>query len=76
VKYNGAFFNEGYVNIVLEFMDLGSLETILKSSKQIPEIILGMITLQILNGLNYLHKDLKIIHRDIKPANILANSGG
>ena len=33
VKYNGAFFNEGFVNIVLEYMDLGSLESILKKSK-------------------------------------------
>ena len=34
-----------------------------------------MITIQILNGLNYLHKK-HVMHRDIKPANILLNKNG
>jgi len=30
-------------------------------------VIIGIISIQILRGLEYLHKSLKVIHRDIKP---------
>lgn len=42
----------------------------------IPEQILGMITVQLLRGLEYLHKHKKIIHRDMKPQNILFSTNG
>lgn len=32
--------------------------------------------LQVLLGLIYLHKELRVIHRDIKPSNLLLNSAG
>jgi serine/threonine protein kinase len=38
--------------------------------------MLGMITVQILKGLEYLHKVKKVTHRDIKPSNILADRNG
>ena len=44
----GAFEKEGKVNIALEFMDAGSLAHILKSVGQIPEAIIGLLTVQIL----------------------------
>ena len=34
------------------------------------------MTIQILKGLEYLHKTMKVIHRDIKPSNILINKKG
>lgn len=43
VKYSGAFFEEGYVNILLEFMDYGSLGHLLEKIKKIPDVILGII---------------------------------
>ena len=64
-----------WVNIALEFMDGGSLAHILKQVGQIQEPIIGLITVQILRGLAYLHKK-KVVHRDIKPANILLNKNG
>ena len=83
ITFYGAFFTEGNVKILLEYMNLGSLDKILKVIKTkkipppcIPESILSKITKQILLGLSYLHKEKHQIHRDIKPANILINSGG
>ena len=34
------------------------------------------MTVQILRGIEYLHKVKKVIHRDIKPSNILINKKG
>ena len=83
ITFYGAFFTEGNVKILLEYMNLGSLDKILKVIKTkkipppcIPESILSKITKQILLGLSYLHKEKHQIHRDIKPANILINSDG
>jgi mitogen-activated protein kinase kinase 1 len=83
ITFYGAFFTEGNVKIILEYMNLGSLDKTLKIIKTkkvpppcIPEGILSKITKQILLGLSYLHKEKHQIHRDIKPANILINSDG
>lgn len=57
-------------------MDRGTLTSILKEIGKIPEIILAIIAYQVLKGLEYLHKTIKIIHRDIKPSNLLVNSEG
>ena len=35
-----------------------------------------MMTVQILKGLDYLHKKVKVTHRDIKPSNILLSRDG
>jgi len=72
----GAFISEGCVNIALEYMNLGSLQDILRNVGRISESVMGIITFQILKGLEYLHKEMKIIHRDIKPSNILINRNG
>ena len=56
-------------------MDKGSLAEVIKEVGKIPETILGMMTVQILKGLEYLHKTKKVIHRDIKPANVFHKDG-
>lgn len=76
VKSYGAFLKDGFVHVALEYMDAGSLDTILKKVKTIPEDILGLMCIPMLKGLQYLNKEKKIIHRDIKPANILVNRKG
>ncbi|TMW39208.1 hypothetical protein DOY81_015710 [Sarcophaga bullata] len=42
--------------------------------QQIPESILGKITLAVLKGLSYLREKHAIMHRDVKPSNILVKA--
>lgn len=77
VSFYGAFYHEGMVSFILEFMDGGTLaELVEKCGGKLPENVLGKLTAQLLQGLSYLHKTMHIIHRDIKPQNILLNSKG
>jgi mitogen-activated protein kinase kinase 1 len=76
IKCYASYFENGAINIVLEFMDKGTLLDVLKRVKKIPEEILGIISHQILTGLEYLHSKARIVHRDIKPTNILVSSKG
>ena len=77
VKYHHAFFAEGAVTIVMEYMDGGSLADVLKQAKQgLPERFIAEIARQVVSGLIYLHKELHVVHRDIKPSNLLLNRRG
>lgn len=83
INFYGAFFADGNVKLLLEYMNLGSLDVVVKKIKTkkiempcVPENILSKIAYQILLGLGYLHKNKHVIHRDIKPANILINTEG
>lgn len=59
-------------NILMEYMEGGSLEAmLLKSKSKILKLpMTKSIIRQILEGLEYLHEN-RIIHRDLKPGNIL-----
>ncbi|KAK4283373.1 hypothetical protein QN277_000328 [Acacia crassicarpa] len=73
VKLHGFFEKpSGDVAILLEYMDLGTLDTLLKNNGTFSESQLAAVARQVLNGLSYLHAN-KIIHRDIKPSNLLVN---
>ncbi|XVE63942.1 hypothetical protein DITRI_Ditri07aG0061200 [Diplodiscus trichospermus] len=62
----------GDVSILMEYMDAGTLDTLLRNRGTFSEPELAHITRQILKGLSYLHAH-KIIHRDLKPSNLLVN---
>ncbi|KAG8388457.1 hypothetical protein BUALT_Bualt02G0127800 [Buddleja alternifolia] len=69
VRCHNLFDHSGEIQVLLEYMDKGSLE-----GTHIPhEPSLSDLARQILSGLYYLHKR-KIVHRDIKPSNLLINS--
>ena len=71
-----AFLEEDKLHIMLEWMDLGSLDKILLSQGPIPENQVVVIAGQLLRGLAYIHDDMQVMHRDIKPGNMLLNSKG
>jgi serine/threonine protein kinase len=73
VQCNGIFEKpDGDIAILMEYMNAGTLDSLLKTVGTFTEYSLANIARQVLNGLNYLHSH-KIIHRDIKPSNLLVN---
>ena len=75
IGFYGAFFNSGRICMLTEHMDLGSLERVCKLGP-VPEQVLGVVNVAVINGLVYLYDRLRVMHRDIKPSNILINSKG
>uniref|UniRef100_A0A251SZV1 Putative death-associated protein kinase 1 n=1 Tax=Helianthus annuus TaxID=4232 RepID=A0A251SZV1_HELAN len=69
VKCHDMFDQAGEIQVLLEYMDGGSLEGTHISH----EASLADLTRQVLSGIYYLHRR-KIVHRDIKPSNLLINS--
>ena len=65
----------GRVGLVLEFMENGSLASVLKKVKKFSEPLVVKFAYEVLQGLTYLHSH-NIIHRDIKGANILLDKAG
>lgn len=76
VHFHGAFLSTSEIHVCMEYMDVGSFDTIYPKVGTIPEDILGKVAASVLEGLVYLYKTYKIIHRDMKPSNILLNSKG
>ncbi|KAJ8771947.1 hypothetical protein K2173_027124 [Erythroxylum novogranatense] len=62
----------GDIAILMEYMDMGTLDSVLRQKGTFSESKLAHVARQVLSGLNYLHAH-KIIHRDIKPSNLLVN---
>lgn len=75
VQYLGCSSSTEYLNIFLEYVPGGSVQTMLNSYGALPEPLVRSFVRQILNGLSYLHNQ-DIIHRDIKGANILVDNKG
>ena len=62
----------GDIAILMEYMNLGTLDSLLWTHGTFSEPKLTNVACQVLNGLSYLHGH-KIIHRDLKPSNLLVN---
>lgn len=75
IGYYGAYFSEGAVNIALEYMNQGSLATVVAASGRFTRPMLASTAYQVCRGVGYLH-ERKVVHRDIKPENLLVNSRG
>jgi mitogen-activated protein kinase kinase kinase len=71
VKYlDSCILNDTDVNIYMEFMAGGSIQSLLKQYGPLDECAIRHFTRQLLSGLDYLHAN-HIIHADLKGANIL-----
>jgi mitogen-activated protein kinase kinase kinase len=75
VQYLGCSNSAEYLNIFLEYVPGGSVQTMLNSYGALREPLVRSFVRQIVTGLAYLH-GRDIIHRDIKGANILVDNKG
>lgn len=74
VKHLETIVNDS-LNIVLEYVDGGTLTDQLANFSKKPESLVAYYTLQILSGLAYIHSK-GVIHRDLKGVNILSTKDG
>jgi len=75
VKYLDLIISDNYLNLVLEFVDSGSLADVLQNYGVFPEPLVCVYIAQVLKGLEHLHS-FEIVHRDIKGPNILITKEG
>lgn len=71
----GVYFSEGYVTMVLEYMNRGDLQSVIAKYGVMPEDVIRPIARQVLLGLQAM-KALHLVHRDLKPGNILCDNKG
>eukprot|EP01060_Flectonema_neradi_P030792 TRINITY_DN4541_c0_g1_i1.p1 TRINITY_DN4541_c0_g1~~TRINITY_DN4541_c0_g1_i1.p1 ORF type:complete len:769 (+),score=170.66 TRINITY_DN4541_c0_g1_i1:209-2308(+) len=78
-RYLDAGYDPGALklHIFMEFVDGGSLSTLVKKlPTKLDDILAARYTKQILEGLLYLHEECHTIHRDIKGENVLIRNDG
>ncbi|EJD47951.1 hypothetical protein AURDEDRAFT_102129, partial [Auricularia subglabra TFB-10046 SS5] len=75
VKYEGMLRDDEYLNIVLEYVENGSLGQTLKAFGKLSEKLVANYVIKILEGLDYLHRS-HVVHCDLKAANILTTKNG
>ncbi|ORX52046.1 Pkinase-domain-containing protein [Hesseltinella vesiculosa] len=75
VRYIGFVQDDTYMNIVLEYVENGSLQSTVKAFGKLPEKLVAAYTFKILKGLAYLHEH-DVVHCDLKAANILTTKTG
>jgi mitogen-activated protein kinase kinase kinase len=75
VQYYGVEVHRDKVNLFMEYCEGGSLSSLLEHGRIEDETVIQVYSLQMFEGLAYLH-DMGIVHRDIKPENILLDHNG
>lgn len=75
VQYYGVEVHRDKVNIFMEYCEGGSMACLLEHGRIEDEMVTQVYTLELLEGLAYLHQS-GVVHRDIKPENILLDFNG
>lgn len=75
MTFFGSEWNKEFLKIYMEFVDGGSIASLIKTYNPFTENIAARYTKQILEGLEYLHYH-KVVHWDIKGANVLVTRNG
>ncbi len=75
VRVRDFFEDDDQYYIVMEYVDGKGLDVIIDERGKLPEIEALSIFKDVLNGLNYAHKE-GVTHRDIKPSNVLIDKSG
>lgn len=75
VTYFGSEREKEFLKIYMEYIEGGSLASLLKTFGSFQEPLVARYTRQLLSGLEYLHYH-NVVHRDIKGANILVTRNG
>ncbi|RHW73787.1 protein kinase [Trypanosoma brucei equiperdum] len=76
VTYYGARRSAVGVEIIMEYVNGGSLDGIIRRQGSLRENVVRSYARDLLEGLAYLHDTARICHRDIKPANVLITADG
>ncbi|KAG8339882.1 Protein kinase domain [Trypanosoma vivax] len=75
VRYVSCSLSTSYLAIIMEYVPGGSLHSVVKKFGKVSALVARRFTIDILNGLNYLH-GIGIVHCDVKPHNVLLDTDG
>jgi serine/threonine protein kinase len=75
VTYFGSERENEFLKIYMEFVEGGSIASLIKTYGPFHQQVAARYTRQILQGLEYLHYH-NVVHRDIKGANVLVTRNG
>lgn len=70
LKLFKVYESESFINLLLEYIDGGTLGSIIDRQEQLKEEDIRLIAGQLLLTLDYMNRQ-GLIHRDLKPENIL-----
>ncbi|KEG11297.1 putative protein kinase [Trypanosoma grayi] len=76
VAYYGARRSAVGVQIIMELVNGGSLDALIRRHGCLRESVVRSYTHDVLEGLAYLHETARVCHRDVKPANVLITADG
>jgi len=75
VKYIDMIITDHHLNLVLEYIEGGSLSQVIEKFGVFPESLVCIYMEQVLKGVSYLHEH-EVVHRDLKGPNLLITKEG